>query len=39
MSAYELETILGAVLIIGSVAGTVIGLAPAVREQDGEGER
>lgn len=39
MSAYELETILAAVLIIAAGACTVIGFDLTVREQDGEGER
>lgn len=39
MSAYAPETILAAVLIIGAVASAVIGLALAVRDQDGEDER
>lgn len=34
MSAHDLETILGAVLVIGSVAGMVLGLALAVRDGD-----
>jgi len=36
MSAHDVETILGMVLVIGSVAGTVFGLALAVRPGDGD---
>lgn len=37
MSAHDVETLLGALLVIGSVAGMVLGLALAIR--DGGDER
>lgn len=38
MSAYDVETLLGALLTIGSVAGFVIGLALSVRDEEEVGE-